>query len=168
METTVTLTPLEPDDLTLLYTIENNPEQWHIATAAAPYSRYDLQNYIATQQHDIYADRQLRLVIRTQGKAAGLIDLCNFCPQHNRAEIAIALLAQYRHQGIARIALQRLERYATCAICLHQLYAVVPSDNDGSRALFTAAGYRHNATLTHWLQRPKQYIDALIMQKILG
>ena len=91
------LTPLEPEDLELLYTIENNPELWSVGSTNVPYSRYALRDYIATQQHDIYADRQVRLVARVSAdgeaeKAVGLVDMYNFSPTHQRAEIGFAIL----------------------------------------------------------------------------
>ena len=44
------LRDLEPEDLELLYTIENAPELWNITNNDGPYSRFALKQYIASQQ----------------------------------------------------------------------------------------------------------------------
>ena len=59
----VALRAMEPEDLDMLYSIENNMELWCVGTANVPYSRYVLHDYIASSSGDIYADRQVRFVI---------------------------------------------------------------------------------------------------------
>ena len=95
----MTLRALEPQDLELLYTIENDREQWQVADTNAPYSRYDLENYILSQQHDVYADKQLRLVVcDDKGSGVGLVDLFNFSPANKRAELGLAILKSEREK----------------------------------------------------------------------
>ena len=60
---TVKLRALEPEDLEMLYTIENNQSEWNVGATNVPYSRYVLRDYIANTASDIYADRQLRLMV---------------------------------------------------------------------------------------------------------
>ena len=63
MKTEVTLRAIEPEDLDLLYLIENDTKLWHVGATNVPYSRYTLHDYIATSSDDNYADRQVRLKI---------------------------------------------------------------------------------------------------------
>ena len=49
----MTLRALEPQDLDLLYTIENQQEMWDVCDTNVPYSRFDLDQYLLNQQHDI-------------------------------------------------------------------------------------------------------------------
>ena len=44
---TVKLRALEPEDLEILYTIENNQSEWNVGATNVPYSRYVLRDYIA-------------------------------------------------------------------------------------------------------------------------
>ncbi|MCI6309270.1 MAG: GNAT family N-acetyltransferase, partial [Prevotella sp.] len=53
---TVKLRALEPEDLEMLYTIENNQSEWNVGATNVPYSRYVLRDYIANTASDIYAD----------------------------------------------------------------------------------------------------------------
>ena len=78
-ETAIHLRALEPEDLDMLYQIENNRELWSVGVTNVPYSRYILQEYIATQKGDIYADRQVRLMIEDlEGECVGIADIINF------------------------------------------------------------------------------------------
>ncbi len=162
----VLLRAMEPTDLDLLYGIENSPELWQVSNTNAPYSRYFLKRYIARTQSDIYAERQLRLVIveRETEKAVGVIDLMNFEPLHNRAEVGIALLRSHRGQGLAHEALTLLTDYSFRFLHLHQLYAFIPCDNDDSLRLFSGCGFRESARLRQWVRRADDYVDAVVVQ----
>ena len=162
------LRALEPVDLELLYTIENDPEMWNVGDACVPYSRYDLKNYILTQQHDIYADKQLRLVIcadeqHGDGKAVGLIDLFNYSPQHNRAELGLAILRSEQGKGYATEALHQINDYARNVLHIHQLYSVVSADNQPSLTMLRSAGYCNETILHDWLATPQGYKDCIAL-----
>lgn len=170
---TMRLSPLEPEDLDLLYTIENDPALWSVGTANVPYSRYALRDYISGQQCDIYADRQVRLVVRIADGAApgkevaiGLVDLVDFHPEHRRAEIGFALLREYREKGHGRQAIRLLLEYASTILHLHSVHAIVPHDNTASLALLRTEGFTDGVTLTDWLLRPDGWHDALLLQKV--
>ena len=162
------LRALEPTDLELLYTIENDPEMWNVGDACVPYSRYDLKNYILNQQHDIHADKQLRLVIcadeqHGDGKAVGLIDLFNYSPQHNRAELGLAILRSEQGKGYATEALRQMNDYARNVLHIHQLYSVVSADNHPSLTMLRSAGYGNETILHDWLATPQGYKDCIAL-----
>ena len=48
-----TLRALEPEDLELLYSIENDDSIWKIGASNVPYSKYVLRDYIANSHNDI-------------------------------------------------------------------------------------------------------------------
>lgn len=56
------LRPLEPEDLELLYSIENNEDLWNCSNADGPFSHYVLKKYIA-EAATIHECGQLRLAI---------------------------------------------------------------------------------------------------------
>jgi len=162
------LRALEPSDLELLYTIENDPEMWNVGNANVPYSRYDLENYILSQQHDIHADKQVRLVVcKEDGKAVGLIDLFNYSVLHNRAEIGLAILSSEQGKGYAGEALSQIALYAHNTLHIHQLYCVVPEDNAASLAMLRKAGYCNETLLKDWLSTPEGYKDCIALFRIL-
>ena len=164
----MTLRALEPEDLDLLYQIENNRELWQVGATNVPYSRYTLHDYIATSSDDIFADRQVRLIVENeQGEAVGIADLVNFDPQHQRAEVGIVILPDFRRKGYATAAIQSLCDYAVRVVHLHQLYAVVDSTNVQAVSLFEKVGFKTRNTLREWLFDGRWYHDAVLMQRFL-
>ena len=164
----VRLRAIEPEDLDLLYQIENNRSLWNVGSTNVPYSRYTLHDYIATSADDIYSDRQVRLVVENeQGETVGLADVVNFNPQHLRAEAGIVIQEPFRRQGYARAALESPCDYALRVLHLHQLYAVVAVDNEAALKLFRMAGFQGQAVLHDWLFDGRQYSDVQVMQRFL-
>lgn len=164
----VSLRALEPEDLDLLYLIENDRTLWDVGVTNVPYSRFALREYIAGASGDIYADKQVRLMVcMPEGEVVGMVDLCNFAPRHNRAEVGIVVQRQWRGRGIAHAALLALGRYAREVLHLHQLYAVVDASRQPTVRLFSDMGYDHTATLQGWLYDGEGYRDAWLMQSFL-
>ncbi len=161
----VRLRAMEPEDLDMLYRIENDIQLWDVGNTSVPYSRYTLHDYIANSANDIYTDRQVRLVIEDEnGNTIGLADLTNYEPSHNRAEVGIVIDRPHRRCGYARVALEWIHHYGVRTLHLHQLYAIIASDNLPAVALFQSMNYRHTATLDNWLYDGKKYADAYVMQ----
>ena len=164
----VRLRAMEPEDLELLYKIENDTDLWPIGATNVPYSRYVLHDYIAQASADIYTDKQVRLIIETDSHhAIGLIDLVNFNPQHSRAELGIIIQKDYQHQGWGTLALQQLITYTNTTLHLHQIYAVVAETNIVCYNLLLKQGFKNNAILQQWLRTDKGYLNALLMQLFL-
>ena len=159
---------MEPEDLDLLYSIENDSQLWDVSTNNVPYSRYLLHDYIATSSGDIYADRQVRLVIENGvGAPIGLADLTNFDAKNRRAEVGIAIITQHRHCGHGLQALVQLADYARRVLHLHQLYAIIDVVNDHSIQVFCKAGFTETSRLNAWLYDGQEYHDAALMQIFL-
>ena len=162
------LRAIEPHDIDLLYTIENDHDLWDVSSVNVPYSRYDLEQYILSQRHDLYSDRQLRLVITADdGKAVGLIDLFDFSPANSRTELGIAILKEERGKGYAAGALKLLHAYAASHLHIHQIYAIVPSDNATCLAMLRSMGYASERVLPDWVQTSYGYIDCIALFKVL-
>lgn len=165
---TVRLRAMEPEDLDMLYGIENDSEVWDVGENNVPYSRYILHDYIAHAQADIYVDRQVRMVIvNAEGTAVGVVDVVNFSPTHRRAEVSIIIMKAHRHKGYGQAALLQVMAYAQHTVHLHQLYAVVGEGNGASEALFRKVGFVPQTSLTDWLYDGCQYHSATLMQRIL-
>ena len=56
----------ELSDLDYLFHVENDTRQWMVSACKVPYSRFQLQQYIESNAHDIYVDKQLRLMIERE------------------------------------------------------------------------------------------------------
>lgn len=145
------LRPLEPEDLELLYSIENDSSLWWVGCQTAPCSHYALKQYIAGNQCDIYKDEQLRLVVEENGKALGLLDLFDFNPKNRRVEFGIALLKEAQGCGVASRAIEEMVGYCRSVLHLHQVVAIVPENNEASLRMLQRAGFEFGATLRSWL-----------------
>lgn len=162
------LRALEPEDLDAMYGWENDTDSWRVSGTVAPFSRHVLSRLIDEQQFDIYATRQMRLVIETpDGSAVGAVDMFEFDPQNLRAGVGIIVAPPYRKQGFALDALQTVERYVRDALRMHQLWCSVGADNEASLALFKKAGYAECGRRKEWILTPNGAIDEVLMQKIL-
>lgn len=167
--TICSLRALEPEDIDVMYGWENDTDSWRVSGTVAPFSRHLLSQLITQQQFDIYATRQMRLVIesRAEAVAVGAVDLFEFDPQNLRAGVGIIISPEYRRKGYAIDALRTLERYASEILRLHQLWCSVGAKNVASRELFLRAGYIECGVRREWILSPDGAEDEVLYQKIL-
>ncbi|MCR4919706.1 MAG: GNAT family N-acetyltransferase [Prevotella sp.] len=159
----IKLRALEPEDLELLYQIENQPELWRDGITNVPYSRHVLREFILNSTADIYRDGQVRLMVENaQGQVVGMADLVNFSPAHRRAELGLLILPDHRHRGYATATIDRLRSYASQTLYLHQMYSIVDSSNTRCAAMFASLGLKPQARLPQWLYDGHTYRDALM------
>lgn len=161
------LRALEPEDLELMYGWENDMQIWRVSGTVAPFSRHVLSRLIEEQQFDIYATRQMRLVIEHDGQAVGAVDLFEFDPHNRRAGVGIIVDSQHRAQGLGYDALKAMEQYARQTLHLHQLWCSITIDNEASLKLFRKAGYVECGLRREWILTSDGALDEILMQKIL-
>ena len=166
---TIVLRALEPTDLDTLYRWENDTALWTVSDTVSPYSREAIWTYLQQNTGDIYAQRQLRLMITLaeDGTPIGTIDFLNFDPLNNRAELGLFIAAERRGRGLGRLGLERLTGYARNHIGLRQLYVYIALDNTVCLQLFEDYGYRRVGTLQSWVKRGTNYRDVALLQMIL-
>ena len=155
----------ELTDLDFLFHIENDTRLWGVSACKTPYSRYQLQTYIENNAHDLYADKQVRLMIEAGGVVVGAIDLFDFSPADHRAEVGIVIDSSCRERGYGREALALLCHYAEHVLDLHQLYAHIFEDNTSARRLFASCGFSEVATLKDWAFADKKYRAVCLCQR---
>ena len=160
------LRAIEPEDLDVVYEMENAAESWDVAHYSIPYSRYAIRQYIASARHDLYADLQVRLVVtlRHNRRAIGAIDLTDFSPQHSRAELGVAILPAYRGQGYGRESVGIMCRYAFGPLHLHQIIAYAATHHAASLHVLQANGFEECGRLRQWWRTPGGYRDVVMLQ----
>lgn len=165
------LRALEEEDLEVMYGWENDMELWRVSGTVAPFSRHILSRLIEEQQYDIYATRQLRLVVEVDtpaGVAAvGAVDLFDFNPQNARAGVGVFIEQKYRRCGLAQDALLAVERYGREVLRLNQLWCSVAEDNEASLRLFGKLGYEECGRRSEWILTPQGAFAEVLLQKIL-
>ncbi len=168
MNDRVYLRAVEPEDMDIMYEMENDPSMWDISNFTTPYSRYVLRQYIEGSQCDVFADKQLRLMVvnKLDHSVIGTIDITDFVPLHSRGEVGVAIYKKYRQQGYATDALLLLCDYAFDFLSLNQLYAHVAEDNKASLKLFISCGFVQCGILKNWLRIGAEYKDAILLQRL--
>ena len=164
----IILRALEPEDIDYLYQWENDAENWKVSNTQAPFSRFVLEQYIATAHQDIYSIKQLRLMIcDKQNKPVGCIDLFDFEPSHLRAGIGVLIADKTeRRKGYASEALELLIDYGHQTLNLHQLYCNITIDNEASVLLFQKHGFQITGIKKQWIREGGKFIDELLLQRI--
>lgn len=164
----VRLRAIEPEDLDLLYRIENDRQLWNVGITNVPYSRYALHSYVANASGDIYVDRQVRLMVENaEGTVVGIVDIVNFDPQNLRAEVGIVIENSHRRNGYACSTLAQVAQYSLSILHLHQLYVLADVENVASTNLFRKMGYKFVTELDDWLFDGKDYHNAALLQLFL-
>ncbi len=158
----------EPEDLDFLYEIENDETIWNLGNTNVPYSRAVLLDYIISSKADIYADRQVRLVVENEHhEPIGMVDLVNFDPRHRRAELGIVIKNAFRRQGYAMETLRKICDYAKNVVHLHQIYAVVGKNNESCVCLLKKFGFQGDTELKGWICTGESYENAYLLQYFL-
>jgi hypothetical protein len=57
------LRALEPGDVDFLLAMENDSSVWKVSNTLAPYSRFQIEQYVLNAPNDVFTNRQLRLMI---------------------------------------------------------------------------------------------------------
>ncbi|MGL4519698.1 MAG: GNAT family N-acetyltransferase [Phocaeicola sp.] len=158
----------EPEDLECLCRFENEVAPWGTGgDATGPYSKFQMRQYLANSSNNLFEDKQLRLLIEDKShKVVGIIDLFDFNPMHNRAEVGIIIDPTEQQKGIATIALKMLEEHAFNRLGIHQLYAYIHIENQACRKLFRNSGFKEAAHLTDWVRIGGKYATVILVQKV--
>jgi diamine N-acetyltransferase len=165
----ILLRPLEPKDVEVLYSWENNMEIWEVSNTKTPFSKHILSEYIANSAKDIYQTKQLRLIIQNENnESVGAIDLFDFEPYHLHAGVGILIHNKNnRNKGYASDALIALSDYSLSVLGLKQLYANIAADNVQSIHLFEKCGFVKAGLKKNWLKTFSGWKDELLFQKML-
>lgn len=166
----IKLRALEPTDLELLYSWENNTDVWSVSNTVTPFSKFVLYQYLESQHLDVYTTKQLRLLIEDNvGRPVGLVDLFDFDPKNLRAGLGILINDQKeRGKGYSKGALQLLIEYGFNHLGLYQIYVNVGVQNQISLNLFKSLGFVEVGIKKGWIKTPNGFEDEVLLQLIKG
>jgi diamine N-acetyltransferase len=165
----ISLRAVEPEDLEILYSWENDSSYWILSSTVTPFSRYTLKRYIENSHRNIYESGQLRLMIdhNVSNTTVGTIDIFDFDPFHRRAGLGILIAnKESRRKGLASMALTCLIQYCFTTLHLHQLYCNILSNNKPSLELFAKHGFREIGIKKEWIKTADGFIDEHLLQLI--
>jgi diamine N-acetyltransferase len=165
----IRLRALEPEDLELLYSWENNLSYWILSSTVVPFSKYTLKLYLENSHKDIYETGQLRLMIEhiSDNATIGTIDIFDFDPFHKRAGVGILIANEdYRRKGFATMALKCLIDYCFGTLQVHQLFCNILTNNCESMELFKKTGFVQSGIKKDWIKTSDGYLDEYLFQLI--
>jgi len=167
----VKLRALEPGDIGVLYEWENDTTVWDAGNTLTPFSRFQIESYILNEQNDLFASRQLRLMVElvqnnADGKPAGTIDLFDFDPVNFRGGVGLLIREPFRGKGYGTEAMEIFIRYAFGTLRLHQLYCNISPDNKSSLTLFRKLGFVQCGIKKGWNRDGDGWKDEWMFQLI--
>lgn len=163
------LRAVEPEDLELFYSWENNTEIWQMSNTLVPFSKYILRSYIQTSHIDIFQAKQFRFMIdhKESGKTIGTIDLFDYDPVNLRVGLGILIaLKEFRGKGLALNSINLIKKYCFTSLNLHQIYCNISENNLESQNLFKKAGFKLSGIRNDWLLVNGKWVNDVIFQFI--
>ena len=162
------LRALEPNDLELIYEVENDKSLWVYSNTSSPFSRHTLKKFIENSHLDIIEHKQLRLVITDDEQSYGFIDLYDYDFINRRVGVGIIIFKKYRSKGIGLSSLQLTENYLLEHVPIHQVYANISSTNKESISLFEKSNFVNVGLKKDWIFYNNKFNDEFLFQKILN
>jgi diamine N-acetyltransferase len=166
----IRLRPVEPSDIDFIYAMENDADVWRVSNTLVPYSRFQIEQYVLSPEHDIYTEKQLRLIIETvdpdNAKPVGAIDLFDFSPHDLRAGLGILIIPEERRKGFAGETIGILKKYCFEVLNLHQIHCSISKDNPASLNLFLDHGFEETGTRKDWRLLDGKWMDEIVLQLI--
>ena len=160
----------EPNDVDFLYDLENDQQLWHLSNTLAPFSRFDLEQFVFQTEKDVFVAGQARFMIDKldgkEKKTIGAIDLFLVETKHRRAGIGISIVEKERGKGLASIALDIVIDYSFSALNLHQLFCNIEEDNVKSLQLFETKGFLRVGKKIDWNMKNGLWVDEYLLQLV--
>ena len=105
-------------------------------------------------------------ICNDEGKAVGVVELFNYSPLNDRAELGIEIEPEWQGKGLGKKSVLKMLRYAKEELALHTLYAIVEEDNISSLSLFRNLGFEEQ-TIRNWFREGEKYKNGKLLQYTL-
>ncbi|PSP82109.1 GNAT family N-acetyltransferase, partial [Halobacteriales archaeon QS_1_68_17] len=135
---TVSLHPIEDEDLDFCLRGVNEPSVWRATDLAGPTTERAEREWLDAVSAD---DDELALLICADGSPAGVIGLSEIDRTHGTARIGFWIAPDRRGNGYATAAVELLVGYAFDHLRLHRVEGDVYAFNDASRRVPEIAGF---------------------------
>ena len=105
-------------------------------------------------------------ICNDEGKTVGVVELFNYSPLNDRAELGIEIEPAWQGKGLGKKSVLKMLRYAKEELALHTLYAIVEEDNIPSLSLFRNLGFEEQ-TIRNWFREGEKYKNGKLLQYTL-
>jgi Acetyltransferases, including N-acetylases of ribosomal proteins len=165
----IILRALEPSDIDFMYRWENDTDLWKVSCTSTPFSRHLLLEYLQNYTGDIYAYKEIHLMVedKQSGETVGCVDLFNFDPQNRRVELGMLIVPNQQGKGYGASAIIATKRYVAEILDLHQIYINIPAFNEKNISVYQKNGFTIAHTIKDWVRRDGRYYDSVLLQCLL-
>lgn len=163
------LRAVEPADVDLIYTVENDSYSWHTTNSNSPVSRQTLLEYVSSLTNDITQTGSTKLIaeLKNDGTPVGVIDLFDLNLIDSRVEIGFYVVESERNNGYARRMVRLVAQYLSGCLGLCQMYAHAGVENPASIAVLESAGFERSGVLKNWKRTVDGFDDVAVYQLTL-
>ncbi len=162
----IKLRGIEPEDINLMFSLDNNTSDWIDGSMIAPVTRHQLTDYVMSYDSDPFAARQLRLVaVRPEDDSpVGLADIMEINPANRTAKIGIAVIPELRNSGYGTGIIKSCTKYCRDILGLEAVIAEISSENVASIKCFNKAGYTECGRVKDWIRTGVGRADMVILE----
>ena len=116
---------------------------------------------------EVIIDRQESFPIcNPEGREVGVVELFNYSPLNDRAELGLEIEPEWRGKGLGTKAVIKMMKYAKEELLLHTLYVTIEEDNVASLKIFRKLGFEET-TLRNWYREGEKYKNGKLLQYTL-
>lgn len=134
----------EVGDESIIFNWENHPESPIINYRDSRFTKEEIREWITKSHHDLYLEKQLRLMICDQAnqEILGSIDLFDFEPENKSCGIGIIIEKKFRHKNYAYEAIQNVTRFFFEKHMLNKIHCQIHPLNTASIRLFEKSNFK--------------------------
>lgn len=160
---------VEPEDIDLLFSVENDISAWFSSETTAPLSRHLLLQYALSYRAAPFDDGQLRMIALDAATSLpiGIADFYDLSAIHRHSLIGIYILPYYRNNGWATVLINAMAEYASNNLSLKELAARIASSNEPALKAFLNSGFIKAGELKQWYLSGEKMMDITILQRSL-
>jgi len=138
----ISIRKVQKKDVDFLYDLENDIKLWKVSQTKQKFTKKEISDFVYNARFDIAITSQVRFIIDLDNKSIGCIDLYDYNFIKNQAGVGIVVIEDYRRNGYAKQALEKLIFYSWNKIFIKKLYALIDSENIASIKLFLSLGFQ--------------------------
>lgn len=150
---TVTLTPVEEEDLEFLQRNINDPAVWRTLSANRPYNMAQERDWFERLNEN---DDLVSLLVCADGEPVGSVGLHGVDDTDGTAELGYWVDPGEQRQGYAREAAELVITYGFDQLRLHKVTARAFEHNDASRGLLESLGFTEEG-----VHRAEAFVDGV-------
>lgn len=160
MTNTLTMRPVEKEDLDFLHEMFNNADivdYWFMEPYTTKYKmEQDFEKYAESE-----SDRPF--IVENGETKVGLVSLYGINKRHRNAEFAIMIHPNEQGKGYAKLATKLIIDYGFLKSNLHKIYLVVAASNEKAVHSYEKFGFKHEGTFKDEYFINGKYEDAHYM-----